>query len=170
MRTVMKSVLFVIVITVTLEGTVFLNGFPVFAAQGQRFTAKLTGQDEVPPKNTNATGNFEMELSADGTISHYVLNVANIRNITSVQIHAGEKGMHGPLIVTLYTPAKPNVMSNDTHGTLEGKIYSWQFKGPFAGKYISDLMNMINDGKVFINIYTKENPKGEIRGQITRSL
>jgi len=133
---------------------------PVFAAQGQKFTAKLTGQDEVPPKDTKATGNFEMELSADGTISNYVLNVANIGDVTLAHIHQGEKGINGPIVVTL----------SMTNGTLsQGKVYSKLFEGPLAGKYISDLMKIISDGKAYVDIHTKQNPQGEIRGQLSNS-
>jgi alcohol dehydrogenase (cytochrome c) len=142
-----------------------LSATPVFAVQGQKFTAKLTGQNEIPPKDTKATGSFEMELSADGTLSNYVLNVTNISDITLAHIHEGEKGVNGPIIVTLYKSANPTGTSN---GTLsQGKVYSKLFEGPFAGKYISDLMKLINDGKAYVNVYTKQNPQGEIRGQLS---
>ena len=141
---------------------------PVFAAQGQKFTAKLTGQDEVPPKDTKATGNFEMELSADGTISNYVLNVANIGDVTLAHIHQGEKGINGPIIVTLYKSANPSGTSN---GILsQGKVFSKLFEGPFAGKYITDLIKLISDGKAYVNVHTKQNPQGEIRGQLSNAV
>jgi hypothetical protein len=38
-------------------------------AQGeQKFTAKMTGKDEVPPHDTKATGTAEFTLSADGML------------------------------------------------------------------------------------------------------
>lgn len=37
------------------------------SAQGQqKFTAKMTSKEEVPPKDTKATGDPEFTLSADG--------------------------------------------------------------------------------------------------------
>ena len=101
-----------------------------------------------------------MELSADGTISNYVLNVANIGDVTLAHIHQGEKGINGPIVVTL----------SMTNGTLsQGKVYSKLFEGPLAGKYISDLMKIISDGKAYVDIHTKQNPQGEIRGQLSNS-
>jgi CHRD domain len=140
---------------------------PAFAAQGQKFTAVLTGQNEVPPKNTKATGSFEIELSADGSISNYILNVANINNVISAHIHEGGKGTNGPIILTLHTSKNPsNIMS----GTLaQAKVYSNLFEGPLAGKYISDLIKLINDGKAYVNVHTTQNPQGEIRGQLSNA-
>jgi tetratricopeptide (TPR) repeat protein len=39
-----------------------------------------------------------------------------------------------------------------------------------AGKYISDLMQLIRDGQVYVNVYTKQNPDGEIRGQLLNAV
>jgi len=76
-------------------------------AQGQRFTAQLTGQNELPPTNTGATGGFEMELSPDGTISNYLLDVTNMSQVISAHIHEGEKGINGPIVLTLYKSSNP---------------------------------------------------------------
>jgi hypothetical protein len=138
-----------------------------FAQQQQKFMAKLIGQDEVPSKNTKATGTFVIQLTPDGRLSNYVLNVTNINNVTLVHIHQGEKGTNGPIVVTLYKSANPRGQIN---GTLsQGKIFSNQFEGPLAGKYISDLIKLINEGKVYINVHSKQNPQGEIRGQLSNA-
>jgi hypothetical protein len=138
---------------------------PAAAIHGQKFIAKLTGYDEVPPKNTKATGNFEMELSPDGTISNYVLNVTNISNVTLAHIHEGERGMNGPILLTLYKSTNPKGAIN---GILsKGRVYSNLFEGPFAGKYMSDLIDLINQGYAYVNVHTKQNPQGEIRGQLS---
>jgi CHRD domain len=49
-----------------------------FAQGEQKFTAKLTGKDEVPPKDTKANGTAEFNLSADGKMMTYMINVMNI--------------------------------------------------------------------------------------------
>ncbi len=48
-----------------------------------------------------------------------------------------------------------------------GKIYSNLFEGPLAGKYISDLIDLINQGGAYVNVHSKQNPHGEIRGQLS---
>src|SRR6188472_4429474 len=173
-----RFTMFIIITALTFAAInaviISLSAAPVFAVQVSKFTAKLTGQNEVPPKDTKATGSFEIELSADGTVSNYVLNATNIRNVTLAHIHEGEKGVNGPIVMTLYNKsANANGTGNKTtriNGTLsQGKVYSKLFEGPFVGKYISDLMGLINDGKAYVNIHTKQNPQGEIRGQLSPS-
>ncbi len=145
-----------------------LNAVPTaFAQQQQKFMAKLTGQDEVPAKNTKATGTFVSQLTPDGRVSNYVLNVTNINNVTLAHIHQGGKGTNGPIVVTLFKSANPIGQIN---GILsQGKIFSNQFEGPLAGKYISDLIKLINEGKIYVNVHTKQNPQGEIRGQLSNA-
>ncbi len=37
-----------------------------------------------------------------------------------------------------------------------------------AGKQISDLVNLIKSGQVYVNVHTQKNTNGEIRGQISQ--
>jgi hypothetical protein len=86
----MKKTIITLLVLVAINASgliITLNTAPAFAAQEQKFTAKLTGQNEVPSKDTRAIGSFKMELSTDGTISNYVLNVTNISNVTLAHIH-----------------------------------------------------------------------------------
>jgi hypothetical protein len=133
-------------------------------AHGQRFTAQLTVQNEVPSTNSRATGDFEMVLSPDGTISNYVLNATKISDVTSTHIHEGESGVNGPIVLTLY---KSEDSQGEINGTVsEGRIDSNLFQGPFVGKYNSDLINLIYEKGAYVNVNTKQNPHGEIRGQL----
>jgi CHRD domain len=137
-------------------------------AQGeQKFTAKMTGKDEVPPHDTKATGTAEFTLTADGKTMSYKVNVMNIDKVTMAHIHQGKVGENGPPVVWLF-----NSSSNPTgpmNGKLsEGKITSNDLVGPLKGKQISDLVKLINDGNAYANVHTQQNPKGEIRGQISK--
>ena len=49
-----------------------------------------------------------------------------------------------------------------------GYITSSDLVGPLKGKQISDLVKLINDGEAYVNVHTETNPKGEIRGQISK--
>jgi CHRD domain len=96
MNTVTTLALFLIIMIAL--GIMASRTSMAFARQQQKFIAKFTGYDEVPPKNTKATGSFEMELRSDGTISIYVLNVPNISNVILAHIHEGEKIQMDPLL------------------------------------------------------------------------
>ncbi|MFL6461072.1 MAG: CHRD domain-containing protein [Nitrososphaeraceae archaeon] len=137
-------------------------------AQGeQKFTAKMTGKEEVPPHDTKAIGNAEFTLSSDGKTMSYKVDVMNIDKVTMAHIHQGKVGENGPPVVWLF-----NSSSNPTgpmNGMLsQGKVTSSDLVGPLKGKQMSDLVKLINDGQAYANVHTEPNPKGEIRGQISK--
>ena len=132
----------------------------------QNYTANLIGQDEVPPTNSEATGNSTLKLSSNGMSMKYEVNVKDIDKVTMAQIQQGQKGENGPVVVTLIqfkalTPTGP------VNGLLaEGNITADKLQGPLKGKQISDLTTLIGENNVYVNVLTKQNPEGEIRGQI----
>ena len=133
----------------------------------QTFTATMTGSEEVPPKNTQATGSTKFVSSSDGNSMTYRIRVAHINGVTMAHIHSGSIGKNGPIVVTLFKSATPTGPMN---GPLsQGTITSANLEGPLKGKTISDLVKLINDGKAYANVHTQQNPKGEIRGQISTS-
>jgi CHRD domain len=46
-----------------------------------------------------------------------------------------------------------------------GTITADKLEGPMAGKQISDLAAAGNNGTLYVNVHTEQNPNGEIRGQ-----
>jgi len=48
----------------------------------------------------------------------------------------------------------------------EGNITADKLQAPFRRKQISDLTTLIGENNAYVNILTKQNPEGEIRGQI----
>ena len=122
---------------------------------------------KYPPKNTKATGSAKFVSSSDGNSMTYRIRVVNINGVTMAHIHSGSIGKNGPIVVTLFKSATPTGPMN---GPLsQGTITSANLEGPLKGKTISDLVKLINDGKAYANVHTQQNPKGEIRGQISTS-
>ena len=58
--------------------------------QSQTFTAKLSGKDEVPPINTQATGTAQFQLSSDGKEINYDLTTTNLNGFMMAHIHQGK--------------------------------------------------------------------------------
>lgn len=50
----------------------------------------------------------------------------------------------------------------------QGTITSDKLEGPLKAKQISDLVKPIEDGNAYANVHTQQNPKGEIRMQISK--
>jgi hypothetical protein len=130
----------------------------------ERYNAELSGDEEVPPVQTDATGSAEFTAPHFDNIG-YSLNVSNIDKVTQAHIHSGKQGENGPVLVTLFKTETPS--SEPINGNLaSGNITNANLEGPMAGKTILDLAQSMELGETYVNVHTEENPNGEIRGQI----
>lgn len=138
----------------------FSNTSQAFASH--EFSANLTGQQEVPPVDTQATGEvvFVPVLPNNETIDFHV-NTTNIQGVTGGHIHSGAQGENGEVVVTLfsYDTAQDTVTENGTFAATD-------LVGPMQGNTISDLIDAMRNNNTYVNVHTEQNPDGEIRGQI----
>jgi hypothetical protein len=148
-----------------LTSTTYLSSTTIFAVQGedkQKFTAQLSGDQQVPPIQTSASGTAWFKPMQDNI--WFKVNVTDIQGITMAHIHSGKQGENGPPIVPLYKSDSP---SQQMSGILaKGNITADTFQGPMAGKQITDLVTAMQNGETYVNIHTQQNPDGEIRGQL----
>lgn len=130
---------------------------------GTRFTANLSGDNEVGPVATVASGKATFILNDDHTQLSYLLEVANIDSVTQAHIHRGGPGDNGPVGVFLYGLAPAG---GPVNGVLaSGTITADDLIGPWAG----DMDGFLNDlltGNTYVNVHTTPHPAGEIRGQV----
>jgi hypothetical protein len=128
------------------------------------FKANLSGNEEVPPIKTQARGEATFQFSRGGDQLTYMLGISHITDVTAAHIHKGKKGANGPPVIDLFSESK----KKDISGTLlvEGKIESYLFIGPLKGKSLNALIALIDAGETYVNVHTKRQPEGEIRGQI----
>ena len=125
------------------------------------YSTVLSGDQEVPPVNTQATGIADFSPSNDGDSFDYTITVTDIEGVTAGHIHFGIEGQNGPVAVTLFEFDSPqNEVSEN------GIINTEDLSGPLEGMQITDLVDTFNDGNAYVNIHTEQNPNGEIRGQI----
>ena len=133
------------------------------STQSNHFDAKLIGKNEVPPKDTKATGTATFNVIGTDSIT-YTVHVKDMQMVTAAHIHQGKAGENGPVLVTLFSTTTPSAMTN---GELaKGTITATNLEGPLAGKQVTDLISMIKSGGTYANVHTTANPMGEIRGQI----
>jgi len=154
-----------------------LSGIAAAQDPGTRtFVTHLEGSQEVPPRETAATGQAIFKLSADGTELQYRLIVANIENVIAAHIHLAPAGSNGDVVAFLYGPVEPG--GGRTSGVLAtGTITSADLVGPLAGQDLSVLISAMVSGGTYVNVHTNDGvgdvntgpgdfPGGEIRGQI----
>jgi hypothetical protein len=142
-----------------------LSPMLVFAQVNEKLSAKLSGSNEVPSKNTKGNGTVEFSLSCDQKTMRYTVDVQNMDKLTMAYIRQGNKVEIGPVVAILYKGATPTWIKNGA--LMQGSITASQLEDPLKGKQISDLVNIIKSGDAYgANVYPEQNSKEEIIGQI----
>jgi len=161
-------------LTVLLALLVFASG-ALAATDARNFMAELSGDNEVPARETDAFGGAFFRLNEDGTALSFRLKVARIENITASHIHCGAAGVNGPVGVTLF-------MGSAGSGPFSGLLASGMITAPDAGNScgwvtLEDVVMAMKSGDTYVNVHTNDGvaptntgpgdfPGGEIRGQI----
>jgi CHRD domain len=145
------------------------------AMAGDNFVATLSGDQEVPPRDTQARGVAKFKLREDGTALAFKVNVANIDNVFAAHIHCGAVGVNGPVGVTLF-------MGTPAGGAVNGTLAQGTITAPDPGNGcgwtdLAAVLAAIGSGNTYVNVHTNDGvappdtgpgdfPGGEIRGQI----
>lgn len=142
--------------------------------RGQRFEARLSGAEEVPPVVTNTSGKAEIAFNRDQTKLEFELTVRKGVRVTQSHIHCGPRGVNGPIVVFLAgfhnrgwdvdgswvenaTATDANVIPPAPGGPC-----------PHVIENLRDLASAIRAGDAYVNVHTIANPPGEVRGQLRR--
>ena len=147
--------------SILLLGSISIMDISVFAA---KFTAIMSGSNEVPPVDTSATGYTSFRTAANNTVIKYKVNVTGISNVTGAHIHFGKAGANGDIIVDLLKDSKKNLIKQGM--AIRGNITDADLVGPLKGKTFAELISTMKNGDTYVNIDTPTQLNGEIRGQI----
>jgi len=168
-------VLLVVVVCFGLGALIIAPSGAGAANNNRNFAVHLSGDEEVPPRDTLAQGQAIFHLSDDGTTLEYKLIVANIDNVFMAHIHLGPVGVNAPIVVFLYGPVAPG--GGRVDGVIsQGTITAANLIGPLAGHPLADLITAMNTGNAYVNAHTNDGvdgintgpgdfPGGEVRGQ-----
>jgi hypothetical protein len=138
------------------------------------FNAVLNGASEVPPVTTTSTGSSNITV-IDTNIVRVQTFVTAIDSVTQAHIHAGSTTVAGPIMVFLLGPfSATQLVARGPGGSaigLDGVLSHVDIirgQTVFSGAFTFDsLLYRINNGTAYVNVHTRRNPGGEIRGQIT---
>jgi hypothetical protein len=152
-----------------------LLGMAPSAAAGDNFAATLSGDQEVPARDTQAVGVATFKLREDGAALLFKVNVANIDNAVAAHIHCGAVGVNGPVGVTLF-------MAPPAGGPVNGTLAEGTITAPDTGNAcgwtdLAAVLAAMQTGDTYVNVHTNDGtpptntgpgdfPGGEIRGQI----
>ena len=139
-----------------------------------RFSARLTGFEEVPSESTPGNGSFRARI-VDGDEIHYRLRYDDFEAgegaTLFAHIHFGQRGVAGGVSAFLCgggdkPPCTP------LEGDIEGVIDAADVVGPsgqgIAAGEMEELIRAMRKGYTYANVHTTLNGPGLIRGQIHR--
>jgi hypothetical protein len=116
------------------------------AAAAAEIKAKLTGDQEVPPVNTMASGIAQFVVKDDMSISGSV-KTEGVQGIAA-HIHEGATGTNGGVAV-------PLTQKGDNEWTV-----------PMGAKLTAAQMDALKAGNLYVNVHSDAHKGGEIRAQL----
>jgi hypothetical protein len=116
------------------------------APYGNPANVTLSGDQEVPPVKTSASGGGTITINADKSVKGSV-STTGVAG-TMAHIHLAAPGKNGPVIVPL----------------TKGADNTWSVP---AGAMLTDAQyQAYKAGELYVNVHSAENKGGEIRGQL----
>lgn len=152
------------------------------------FVAVLNGENQVPTRETPATGKALFTLNEIEKAIEYKLTVSKIENVVAAHIHLGKPGEEGPIVAVLTGPSPPG--KGPKEGVLaKGAITASGLEGPLRpaargtqheeddDALFAELVSAMQKGEAYVNVHTDLGwapaaprpgnfQEGEIRGQI----
>jgi hypothetical protein len=145
-------------------------------AYGQldRYWMILSGDQQTPGVNTDAIGFVSLKFTDDSTRLVYNVNLDNIHNVTGAYLYYSTPNGNDARVLNLLHEARESnkhfkvsetVGPQETTGTVGlGGVTKHDLEGPLKGNSLSHLHKLVDEGKLFIVVHTKDFPNGEIRG------
>jgi len=146
---------------------------PAVHSQTERFSASLSGANEVPPINSAGTANFEMTIQPGGIT--FSLDFSDLSStLTLAHLHFAPSKVAGGVMIFLCGGGNQPACPAATSGTITGTITAANVTGPGGqGITAGDLdsaLAAVRDELSYANMHTTIFPGGEIRGQVRRGL
>lgn len=129
--------------------------------EGQTYTVDLSGENEVPPVETEASGEGTLRLTEAGL--QYDIRVTGIEDVTQAHVHEGMAGENGPILYTLAA------YTENVDGSGDGQPRSVLGENTLV---IAGVVEDVDESQfddpsdLYVNVHTVANPGGEIRGQL----
>jgi len=137
--------------------------------QTERFSASLSGANEVPPINSTGAGNFEMTIQP-GMIT-FSLNFSDLSsNLTVAHLHFAPSKVAGGVMIFLCGGGGQPACPAATSGTITGTITAANVTGPggqgIAAGDLDSALQAVREDLAYANMHTMTFTGGEIRGQV----
>jgi hypothetical protein len=166
----LSMALLTLVALLTLSSISLLVSVQANQQDQDSFTAQLSGDQEVPPSTTNATGQATFQFSAETQLD-FTLNLVDVKNAVAAHIHCAPAGENGAVGVTLSGPVNPG------ENSVQGTITAPDAENGCGWADVAAVVAAMRSGNAYVNVHTDDGvdpadtgpgdfPAGEIRGQI----
>lgn len=126
------------------KGQAKLAGYTSIKLAGLGYSVPLRGAEEVPPIDSDNSGDCNVVLSADQeTLS--VACILSFDTAIAAHLHEGEPGVSGSVICG-FGVGGSSISASCT--------------------LTAEQAELVRSGQTYINVHTPEHPTGEIRGQV----
>ena len=151
--------------TTTSSSTSSTTSLPL---ESSSYAAELTGDQAVPPVNTQASASFKMEYISSSKELSWSLEITKaLSSPTRADIYEGNEGEAGSIVYTLWV-AEAGEEGSKVGVLAEGVVNVDDLVGPLQGGTLADLIQLIRDGKAYVCIANKTHPEA-IRGVVSVS-
>jgi hypothetical protein len=150
---------------------VMLFGNALAVSAQSEFRATLSGANENPPVAGIGFGLATLDVNVSGGVLgiNFELTGVNVAEAHMGHIHCGTATENGPIVVWLAgVPSAPATAGYDLNGSwVKAKVTETSIiQGTPCGNTLVELLTAMANGRTYVNIHTRNNPGGEIRGQI----
>lgn len=136
---------------------------------GEKFRADLSGDAEVPaPVVTDTSGDFRLAYDDfDGTAT-YRMRLKEASRVFMAHIHCAPAGQNGPIVVWLAGNPGGNRAWDVDGKWIDNAVFTDAdvIPGTGCGNDLAELVDAFRNGDAYVNVHTRANPGGEVRGQI----
>lgn len=131
------------------------------------FKATLSGANEVPPVETDTTGEAEFVVRRNSIDFELEIDDAeDVFGAAGAHIHCAPAGENGPVVAFL---AGAVAGGFDGSVEVEATLTAANITDPACGTDIAGLAQSMRRGRTYVNVHSTAHPAGVIRGQIVRS-
>ncbi len=149
------------VATATGTATATATSTPTETSTPVELQATLSGENEVPPVTTVASGTATVVVDQAHSLITVTLTTSGLADVILAHIHLGAVGVAGPVIFPLYGAADGAFTSPYTKTVTAADLVPAPGAQTFA-----EAVAAIQSGGTYVNIHTTAHPNGEIRGQV----
>jgi hypothetical protein len=131
--------------------------------QGERFTADLSGAQEIPPADPDGFGKADLRIDVDGGRVCFDLKFHDVGTPNRAHIHAGDDQTNGPIVIPFFELRPGDATPTDPrHEAVEGgKIEDCVSASP---ELLADIT--ARPDQYYVNIHNSRFPGGAARCQI----